>query len=58
MSHRIDITGSRAIAECAACGERVPMSHVTEAWQKRHEHIRVLVPEESGPEPTDSTPGA
>ena len=37
MPHRMDITGHRAIAECTRCGERVPMSHVTERWQERHE---------------------
>lgn len=57
MSYRMDITGSRAIAECAACGERVPMSHVTEAWQKRHAHIRVWLPEDSDPGSTELPEG-
>lgn len=35
-----DTTGTdwRAIAECVTCNERVPMSHLTEQWQGRHQH--------------------
>ena len=28
----------RQLRECVVCGEQVPGSHATEAWEKRHEH--------------------
>lgn len=28
----------RQLQECSVCGERVPVSHATDEWEKRHGH--------------------
>jgi len=31
-----DAAPARELRECVICSERVPMSHATESWEKRH----------------------